>query len=383
MRRVKFTKRSVFAIVMVTFSLLTGLGSIAGLNSAVVNFVPTVNGATGTATIGIPTNGAMSVTSRTIAITSGGGNLTLNPTRPSVTAAGSQIFWSGLVGDTNNGLSDIDGVTIYIYKSPVSAPITTSTFNASKAYAFRWVRKGYNVVTSGDACSTGTGSPAGCFQELTGSKWSNTLNYLSSSLSTRPTWSGAGPQSGTWSFAATLAQNALYTDNGAPNHWNYELDVTQKSGSHAVASRTGTLDMNVYQQMTVPDTNFNINLASATPGAANESMGTVTWSYSSNQPMNVNIIASGDANSTVYGGTPDLIPIANFMVGTSSTASGCSATTCLKLSTSTQPYATNMLAQISPSLSMYWYISPPNPVVPGTYTFTYTVTMAWNNVYPS
>ena len=132
-----------------------------------------------------------------------GNNISGSP-RPAVTAANNEEWWSGVFTDSG-GSSDFDGLTVYIYKTGASI----GTFNLTKSYGFRWVRKGYNVVTAGDTCPTGIGTPPGCFQELTATGWKNTLTYLVSADSSRPTWSGAGPTSGTWTYGATLSSLAL------------------------------------------------------------------------------------------------------------------------------------------------------------------------------
>jgi hypothetical protein len=342
-----------------------------------VNYLAqTVEAAQGTVTI---TAGAatLSVTSRVISSTNcgtscgSGNNITGSP-RPAVTAASYEEWWSGLFTDSG-GLSDFDGVTVYIYKTGA----TIGTFNATKSYGFRWVRMNYNVVTAGDSCTSGTGSPAGCFQELTATGWKNTLTYLVPTDSSRPTWSGAGPTSGTWTFGATLSPLALYTDVSAPNHWNFEADETSKSGA-GTTTRTGTLDMNMYLSLTLPSANIN-NGTAITPGAINEQIGTTTWTYTSNAPINVQIMA-GQALTNQYG---DQIPITDVMIGSVTPASTCTGNTCITLSLSNQNYQTNQPVQASPTNTMYWYLSPPSVVVPGGYTTTYTTTILWNNQYPS
>jgi hypothetical protein len=271
-------------------------------------------------------------------------------------------------------LSDFDGVIVYVYKTGAAI----GTFNATKSYGFRWVRKGYNVVTAGDTCPTGTGTPAGCFQELTATGWKNTLTYLVSGDTYRPTWSWGGPTSGTWTFAATLSPLALYTDSSAINHWNFEADDASKSGSHPTGTRTGALDMNMYLSLTLPSANIN-NATAIAPGATNQQIGTTTWTYTSNAPINDQMVA-GQNLTNQYG---DQIPITDVTIGSVSPASSCSGSTCLTLSLSLQNYQTSQPVQVSPTNTIYWYLSAPSVVVPGTYTFTYTNTIAWNHQYPS
>jgi len=362
-----------FVALLVLLSLLALTGSLQSGNYLAV----TVNGggnASGSVTISAGAS-TVSVTSRTIAAstcTTSCANITGSP-RPAVTAANNEEWWSAVFADTG-GLSDFDGVIVYIYKTGA----TIGAFNATKSYGFRWVRKGYNVVTAGDTCPTGTGTPAGCFQELTATGWKNTLTYLIPGDTYRPTWGTGQSASGTWTFAATLSPMAVYTDTSAPNHWNYEADATSKSGGTCIAAckRTGTLDMNMYLSLTLPSANIN-NATAITPGSTNQMMGTTTWTYTSNAPTNDQMMA-GQNLTNQYG---DQIPITDVTIGSVSPASSCTGSTCITLSLSNQNYQTNLPVQDGPTNTIYWYLSAPSVVVPGTYTFTYTNTIAWNNQY--
>lgn len=358
---------------MIAFSFMMLLGSIqVGNGPAFWNYVPqTLEGAIGTVTILAPAP-TMSVTSRTISPTNGGANITDANPQPAVTAAGNEIWWSGLVGDSGT-LTDIDHVTIYIYKTGA----TKGTFDQLRSYGFRWVRRGYSQATPGASCAPGTGTPAGCFQELGGGGWVNTFTYFVSGDSSRPnTPTGT---SGTWTFAATLANLALYADKNAASHWNYEVDVQSRSNpSHPLATKTGKFDMNLYMQIATASLNI-ANLTAVTPGAANASLGTTTWSYVSNAPLNAQV----QANDLPTDEFADTIPIDTIMVGQVTPPGTCTSATCTKLSLTQQNYATNQANQASPVLNMYWYISPPNPMAPGTYTFTYVLSITWTGTYPS
>jgi hypothetical protein len=370
-----FSRRFLLGAMIVVFCVLMLLGSVQ-MGPVFWNYVPqTLEGAnSGTVTITAPAS-SVSVTSRTISLTNGGANITDANPQPAVTAAGNEVWWSGVVGDTG-GLNDIDGVTIYIYKTGA----TEATFDQERSYGFRWVRTGYTVVTTGATCptATATGSPLGCFQELGGSGWVNSFTYFASAGSSRPTWSGAGPASGTWSFAATLSDLALYTDKNAASHWNFEVDVQSKSGSNPLATRTGQFDMNMYMQIATS----SLNIANTvTPGAINSSLGSTTWSYISNAPLWAQLQSAADPQNQ-YG---DTITINTIMVGSVSSAATCSVATCVKMvdNPSWAYWSTAYQVQVSPTLTMYWYISPPNPMVPGTYTFVYTLNLQWTGTYAS
>jgi len=366
------------------FALLLVLLSISSLTTFVENgnyAANTVQGAqTGSVTLTAAAS-TVSVTSRVISTTNcgtscaAGNNITGAP-RPAVTAASNEEWWNAVFADTG-GMGDFDGVIMYIYKLGGTG-VAKGTFNASASYGFRWVRKGYTVVTAGDTCPVGTGTPAGCFQELTATGWKNTLTYLVSADTSRPTWSGAGPTSAQWTFAATLSSLALYTDTGAPNHWNFEADCTSKSGSNPTGTRTGTFDMNMYLSLTLPSANIN-NGTAITPGSTNQQIGTSTWQYTSNAPINVQMVA-GQNLTNQYG---DQIPITDITVGSVTPASTCTGSTCITLALSSQNYKSNQPVQVSPTNTIYWYLSAPAVVVPGAYTTTYTITIVWNTVYPT
>lgn len=370
--RVAGSKKKLFALLLVLLSVLSLTVVVENGNYA----ANTVQGAQGSVTLTAAAS-TLSVTSRVISTTNcgtscgSGNNITGSP-RPAVTAANNEEWWSETVSESG-GLSDIDGVTIYIYKTPA----TLGTFNLTKSYGFRWVRKGYNVVTAGAACSPGTGTPAGCFQELSGSGWVNSFTYFVSADSSRPTWSGAGAASGQWTFAATLSPLALYTDTGATNHWNFEADETSKSGA-GTKTRTGTFDMNMYLSLTLPSANIN-NGTAITPGSTNQQIGTSTWAYTSNAPINVQMLA-GQNLTNQYG---DQIPITDMAIGSVTPAASCTGSSCITLSLSNQNYQSNQPVQVSPTNTIYWYLSAPAVVVPGGYTTTYTVTIVWNNQYPT
>jgi hypothetical protein len=233
------------------------------------------------------------------------------------------------------------------------------------------------VATAGAACSPGTGTPAGCFQELAGSGWVNSFTYFVSADSSRLTWSGAGSASGQWTFAATLSPLALYTDTGATNHWNFEADITSKSGA-GTQTKTGAFDMNMYLSLTLPSANIS-NGTAITPGSTNQEIGTTTWTYTSNAPINVQMSASQPLTNQ-YG---DTIPITDMTVGTVYPAASCTGSTCMTLSLSNQNYQSNQPVQVSSTNTIYWYLSAPPVVVPGGYTTTYTITIVWNNQYPT
>jgi hypothetical protein len=229
--------RKLIVIVLAVFPLIASTGSILPAHY----LLEPVSAAQGSVTITAPAS-TVSIPSLVISSTNcgpacEGSNITGSP-RPVVSAVNREEWWSVTVNDTG-GLSDLDGVIIYIYETGA----TIGSFNANKSYGFRWVRKGYNVVTAGDTCPSGTGAPAGCLQELTATGWNNTLTYLVLADTGRPTWSGAGPTLGAWTFAVTLSSSALCTDTSSPNHWNFEADATSKSGSHLTGTRTLTMDI--------------------------------------------------------------------------------------------------------------------------------------------
>jgi hypothetical protein len=133
--------------------------------------------------------------------------------------------------------------------------------------------------------------------------------------------------------------------------------------------------MNMYLSLTLPSANIN-NATAIAPGMNYQNIGTTAWQYTSNAPINVQL-AAGQNLTNQYG---DQIPASNVFIAPTDPA--CPGSTCMTLSLSNQNYQSNQPVQISPTNSMYWYLSAPSVVVPGTYTFTYTATAMWNNQYP-
>jgi hypothetical protein len=377
---------------MLIFSLLTMLGSFhAATGPLFWNYIAdTVQGASGTVTIQAPL-ASISLTSHTIAYSLGGANITDANPQPAVTAAGSETWFSATVHDTG-GLSDIDGVTIFVYKSNHAPSIgsPSTTFNATSDLAFRWVKTSYTLhgdITTGDACSASTNdqnrSPHGCFQELTGSGgFHNSLTYLVTTTGTdtsRPTWSSPGPTSGTWTFAVTLQDMAPFTAAGATTHWVYYFSMTQRTSPFSTSSDHPSFDMNMYDQVGGSAVlGFN-NATALTPGATLQSMGSASWGYASNVPLTIQVRTEADPND----GTNDTIPSTAMAIGTTTPCT--IGTNCMNLLAATNyvTYQANALPQLNPAYNnMYWYMSPPSVIVPGQYTFTWDLTLSWDSVYP-
>lgn len=387
------TRNHLFAVIMLTFSFLTMLGSFhAATGPLFWNYVAdTVQGASGTVTIQAPL-ASISVTTHTVAYSLGGGNITDANPQPAVTSAGSETWFSATVTDSG-GLSDILGVTVFIYKSNHAPSIGTpsTTFNASSDFAFRWVKTSYTLhgdITTGDACSASTNdqsrTPHGCFQELTNSSgFHNSLTYLittTTSDTSRPTWTSPGPTSGTWTFAVKLPDMAPFTAAAATTHWVYRYSMTQRTSPFTTKVDQPYFDMNMYNQVGGAAVLGFSNGTALTPGATNQRMGSASWGYASNAPMNilVNTVADPVDNAS------DTIPSTTLAIGTTTTCT--IGTNCMQLlaANNTVTYQANALPQLNPVYNpMYWYMSPPSVIVPGQYTFTWDLTVSWNTVYPT
>ncbi len=378
---------------MLIFSFLTMLGSFQAATGPLFwNYIAdTVQGASGTVTINAPL-ASITVSTHTIAYSLGGANITDGNPQPAVTAAGSKTWFRATVTDSG-GLSDILGVTIFIYKSNHAPSIgsPSTTFNATSDLGFRWVKTGYALrgdITTGDACTTSTNdqsrTPNGCFQELTGSGgFHNSLTYLITTTvsdTSRTTWTSPGPTSGTWTFAVTLQDMAPFTASGAPTHWVYRYSMTQRTSPYATKVDTPYFDMNMYNQVGGSAVlGFN-NATALTPGATNQRMGSASWGYASNVPLNIQVQTEADPvdNDT------DTIPSSALAIGTATTCT--IGTNCYAFTGALTyvDYQSNALPQLNPVYNpMYWYMSPPSVMVPGQYTFTWDLTLTWNTVYQS
>lgn len=391
----KRSRNHLFAVIMLIFSFLTMLGSFhAATGPLFWNYIAdTVQGASGTVTIQAPL-ASTTVGSHTVAYSLGGGNITDANPQPAVTSAGSETWFSATFTDSG-GMSDVLGVTIFVYKSNHAPTIATpsSTFNATSDFAFRWVKINYALhgdITTGDSCTSSTNdqsrTPSGCFQELTGSGgFHNSLTYLVTTTGTdtsRTTWTSPGPTTGTWTFAVKLPDMAPFTASAAPTHWVYRYSMTQRTSPFSTKVDQPYFDMNMYDQVGGSAVlGFN-NATALTPGATNQRMGSASWGYASNVPLNIQVRTEADPADNAS----DTIPSTALAIGTTTTCT--IGTNCYALidpaNATYVNYQSNVLPLLTPSYSnMYWYMSPPSVIVPGQYTFTWDLTLTWNNVYPT
>jgi hypothetical protein len=292
----------------------------------------------------------VSVTGRVISSTNcgtscgAGNNITGSPPAINVNT---EYWFSTTIGDTG-GLTDVDSVVIYIYKTGV----TKTTFDQQRAYGFRWVRQGWSGSPS---CSTS----GGCWQELTGTgTWSATLTYLISADSSHSTLGAA--TTGTWTFAAQLNKLAQFTSTNMD--WNYEVDI-QNIASTSSASRSGVLDVNLYVSITVPS---SVNLGTLSGGATNSSAGNYPATYTGNAILVFQIYGPGDP-ANQYG---DTFPLSNIYVGQTGTPSNNDGR---KLAYSSQNLYSSLPVAASQNENMYWFTTTPNPFPPGTYSFSYVI----------
>jgi len=344
-------KRRLFATFLVTFSLLALVGNV-GNGQVFWNNVGTVVAAsqTGTATILAP-GSTVSVTSRVISVTncgtscSSGNNLTGSPPAINVNT---EYWFSTVVGDSG-GLSDIEYVVIYIYKTG----ITKTTFDQQRAHGFRWVRQGWTAGTP--ACSTS----GGCWQELTGADtWIGSgYAYLVSVDSSHTT---GNPKTGTWTFAAQLAKLAQYTSTNMD--WNYEVNIRNRSGG-STALRSGVLDVNLYVSVTVPSA---VDFGTVSAGATNSSAPSNPYAstYTGNAILLLQVWGTADP-SNEFG---DSFPLSSIYVGQTANPANNDGK---KLTTSPQNLYSNL--PVALNQNMYWYITTPDPFPPGTYTFQYVI----------
>ena len=301
----------------------------------------------------------ISVTSRVISATncgtscSSGNNLTGSPPAINVNTE----YWFSTVVSDSSGLTDIDNVQIYLYKTG----ITKTTFDEQRAYAFRWTRQDWSGMGQ-IPCS----DPSGCWHELTGAEtWSPSLTYLISPDSSHSTIGSA--TTGTWTFAAKLSKLAHYTSTNMD--WNYE--VVMQNNALASASRVGQLDLNLYVSITTP-TSISFGTISAGQMNASAPDNPYVVTYTGNAILLFQVWGNGDPTNE-YG---DTLPLSNIYISQNPAPDD----TGVKLTTSAQMFMNNLPVALNQNESMYWFVTTPDPFPPGTYAFTYYINIdyqAW------
>jgi hypothetical protein len=358
------------------------VGSLQFGTGAFGYFASTVLGAnTGTVTI-LAGSSTISVTSRKVSTTSGLGDnvTTVSPTTP---------YWITAAESDSAGTSDIDSVTLYIYKTGS----TIGTYDAQRSYTYRWVEKHWDVNSGSPSCNTN----GGCSLELTGGTGTWATSSFPTLVSvTTPTLGSA--TTGSWTFEVTLPNIMQYTSGGS-THWNVLVAIANRAysgggyGGPAALftcsapncnTRTGTLDTNLWVSITAPSSMSN---ATSMTAGTNITMGSMVngITYGSNALSYIQVSATGLTGGDTtnmedqYG---DQIPLSSVTVTQSAACSGTShCSPSIFLSTSAQNVYSNLAVTASASTSLYWFITAAY-IPPGTYTFQYTVTVA-SSGYPT
>jgi hypothetical protein len=342
-------RRGLFSLVIVTISILSVL-TIPGFRTYTIGVGDTVVAASQSNTVTIlAPNSAPTLDSRSISSTVSGANLSGSP--PSVDPDIEYWYWTGITD--NNGLSDIDHIDAFIFRSGA----TTGTFNETKSYEFKWVRKN-GATPTGGACNP----VSGCWYELGAGGWVGAgFTYLVSADSVVPTLTG-GTKTGTWKFALKVSKIALDTF-GFSTHWNFEGDVYDKSA--ATALRTGQLDQNLYISINPVGA---LNFGTIAGGQNNASLPSnpLPSTYTTNAIAGLQLLGSGDPTNQ-FG---DSFPLANIYVGKTANAANNDG---IKLAVSATSLYTSMQVQAGATRNMYWFVTTPDPFGAGTYTFVYTV----------
>jgi len=248
-----------------------------------------------------------------------------------------QYLWRTTVHD-DNSLTDIDSVTIYVYKTGA----TKGSFDEQRSYGFRWLRVG------------------DVWQELTGAGWGTSYTYLNAAGSSHDTVSKTVKE-GEWRFAAKLSKLAHYTSTNTD--WNYEANVRDRAGGSG--SRTGLLDVNVYISIVIVSA---IDFGAVAAGVANQSALSMPayTTYTANAIVKIQIRGGGDPTNE-YG---DTFPLSNIYDGQTTPASNNDGK---KLTTSAQDWKTGLGVALDSQQPMYWFVTTPDPFPAGSYTFTYYI----------
>ena len=197
------------------------------------------------------------------------------------------------------------------------------------------------------------------WQELSAAGWTDDLTFLSREDSVSPTLTG---NSGTWKFAVTVAKVARNV--GVAAAWLVNTTVVDKAG-HVASKEAGWYDYNYYVEYTLSSPSVTWGVLD--PGTSNNE--------AQNMPLTITVVAvnhesylqfKGDGNLT--DGKGHTMPLSSVTVGMTGPSDG------IQLSTSYQT-----LCSVSPgeniNIETRWYISIPSAQYPGTYTFTWYVTM--------
>ena len=355
-------KRRLFAILLVAFSLLAITGSIQSNGGSILwNYVADTVIAvslTGTGTIVIVPSTSLSITSRTISSTNCGtscGSANNLPGNPPAVNVNTEYWFSTSITD-NGGLPDMDNVAIYLFKASNAAK---ANFDQQRSYGFRWIRQywsGESMYPCSDA--------QGCWQELTGNNaWSSTGGpyvYLNPGDSSH---TGIGTvKAGVWTFALQFSKVAQYTSSNMD--WNFEVDLRNNAGS--TISSSGAFDVNLYVSISMPS---SINFGTLTSGQNNVPLPSNPYAitYTGNAQLQLQAWSPSAYITNEFGYS---ISVSNLYIGKNPTPDS----TGFDLSTSPQTF-TSMPVAFNQNQNMYWYVSTPDPFPPGTYTFTYIISV--------
>lgn len=197
------------------------------------------------------------------------------------------------------------------------------------------------------------------WQELSPSGWTSELTYLSRTDSVTPTLTDGD---GTWKFAVTVAKVARNVGTAAA--WYVNTTVIDKANNVA-SIETGWYDYNYYVEYTL--SSLTISWGVLDPGTSNNE--------AQNMPLTVTVVAVNHESQLQFRGAGNLtdgrghiISLNNVYVGRTGPSDG------IQLSTTYQTFQT-----ISPGeniqISTRWYITVPSAQYPGTYTFTWYITI--------
>ena len=198
------------------------------------------------------------------------------------------------------------------------------------------------------------------WQELSTGGWTDDLTYLSREDCVAPVLTQG---TGTWKFAVTVAKVARHVDLTAA--WLVNTTIIDKAGNVA-SEEDGWYDYNYYVEYVLSSSTISWGVLD--PGTSNNE--------AQNMPLAITIVAvNHDSLLQIRGagnltdGRGHIIPLNNVYVGKTGPEDG------IQLSASYQTLYIISAGEENSVKNTRWYITIPSAQYPGTYTFTWYITI--------
>jgi hypothetical protein len=251
-------------------------------------------------------------------------------------------LWKVTVSDPD-GMSDIGKVALYVHKD--GAPKGVWGVRQSQGALWtgigdRWLEPDFAGVNA----------------------WQTAAEYMNPSQSSHPLLDGG--TSGTWVFSLKLRSLSHYTANGG---WLFDAIVRDKGGN--TDRKVMRFDVNLHVALTIP---ASISWA-ASPTSANVTASNqpAVTTYTGNAKLRIRMRATDPVNQ--FG---DTFPASNIYVGQTGNVANNDG---VKLSSVFKDFGTELSDAESAAVGSYWFVTVPAGQPTGTYTFTYSVEMAFSS----